>query len=54
MGTRSFLDQILELSNELGIADIVHFHGDKPHSEIAEAILKCHVGVVPNRRSAVY
>jgi glycosyltransferase involved in cell wall biosynthesis len=51
-GHTPFLDQVLELANQLGIANIVHFHGDKPHFEIAEAILKCNVGVVPNRRSA--
>jgi glycosyltransferase involved in cell wall biosynthesis len=51
-GRTPFLDQLLELSNELGIADIVHYHGDRPHFEMAEAILKCNVGVVPNRRSA--
>ena len=51
-GRTSFLDRLLELSNELGIADIVHYHGERPHSEMAEAILKCNVGVVPNRRSA--
>ena len=51
-GRTPFLDRLLELSNELGIADIVHYHGERPHSEMAEAILKCNVGVVPNRRSA--
>jgi glycosyltransferase involved in cell wall biosynthesis len=48
----SFLKAILALAGRLGIADIVFYHGAKTQVEIAEAILSCHVGVVPNRRSA--
>jgi glycosyltransferase involved in cell wall biosynthesis len=47
-----FLDTVLERAQQLGIADIVSYHGAKSQSEIAAAILKCDVGVVPNRRSA--
>jgi len=47
-----FLDTILDLAQQLGVADVVHYHGAKPQSEIAYAIRQCHLGVVPNRRSA--
>jgi glycosyltransferase involved in cell wall biosynthesis len=47
-----FLDVVLELAKKLGVADVVHYHGPKRQSEIAQAIRQCHLGVVPNRRSA--
>ncbi len=47
-----FLSAVLALAESLGIADIVTYHGAKTQTEIAEAILACDVGVVPNRRSA--
>jgi glycosyltransferase involved in cell wall biosynthesis len=47
-----FLDTVLALAQELGAADIVRYHGAKNQVAIAEAILDCDVGVVPNRRSA--
>jgi len=47
-----YLDTVLELAKTRGIADIVRYHGAKNQVEIAQAILNCHVGVVPNRRSA--
>ena len=51
-GSRTpFLDTVLDLARRLGVADIVHYHGAKAQSEIAQAIRSCHVGVVPNRRS---
>jgi glycosyltransferase involved in cell wall biosynthesis len=46
-----FLDVVLDKAAELGIKDIVRYQGSKTQVEIAEAIVKCHVGVVPNRRS---
>jgi glycosyltransferase involved in cell wall biosynthesis len=46
-----FLDVVLATAQRLGIADIVHFHGEKTQLEIADAIRECHLGVVPNRRS---
>ena len=51
-GSRTaFLDEVLGVARRLGVADIVHFHGAKPQSEIARAIRESHVGVVPNRQS---
>jgi glycosyltransferase involved in cell wall biosynthesis len=47
-----FLDTLLAQAGQLGIADIVTYHGAKTQLEIAAAILQCDVGVVPNRRSA--
>ena len=47
-----FLDSVLTLAQDLGAADIVHYHGPKSQIEIAAAIRKCHLGVVPNRRLA--
>ena len=47
-----FLEIVLETGRRLGVADCVHFHGAKSQAEIARAIRGCHLGVVPNRRSA--
>lgn len=47
-----FLTAVLALAESLGIGDIVIYHGAKTQPEIAEAILACDVGIVPNRRSA--
>ncbi len=47
-----FLDIVLALAERLGVGDIVKYHGAKTQLEIADAILKCQVGVVPNRHSA--
>ena len=47
-----FLDTVLALAERLGIGDIVRYHGAKTQDEIAEAILNCNVGIVPNRRSS--
>jgi glycosyltransferase involved in cell wall biosynthesis len=46
-----FLDEVLQLAERLGIRDCLHYHGPKNHRQIAEAIVACDVGVVPNRRS---
>ena len=46
-----FLDTVLEVARRLDVAEIVHYHGAKPQTEIAEAIRQCALGVVPNRRS---
>ncbi|MCX6953128.1 MAG: glycosyltransferase [Verrucomicrobia bacterium] len=52
-GSRTaFIDTVLARAAELGIADVVHYHGPKTQAEIAVAIRHCHLGVVPNRRSA--
>ena len=42
----------LETAERLGVAEVVHYHGEKTQLEIADAIRRCHLGVVPNRRSA--
>jgi glycosyltransferase involved in cell wall biosynthesis len=46
-----FLHTVLKRAQERGVADIVEYHGAKTQSEIAEAIRRCDLGVVPNRRS---
>jgi glycosyltransferase involved in cell wall biosynthesis len=50
-GHTPFLDIVLATASRLGVADRVHYHGSKSQTEIAEAIRRCHLGVVPNRRS---
>jgi glycosyltransferase involved in cell wall biosynthesis len=51
-GSRTaFLDVVLETARKTGCSDIVHYHGTKSQAEIAQAILECDIGVVPNRRS---
>ena len=50
-GRTAFLDIVLETAQRLGVSDIVHYHGPKSQAEIAQAILECDVGAVPNRRS---
>lgn len=47
-----FMDEVLETARRVGVDDVVHYHGAKPQDEIAAAIRKCHLGVVPNRFSA--
>ncbi len=51
-GHTPFLDTVLAMGRRLGVDDIVRFHGPKSQTEIAKAIRNCHLGVVPNRRSA--
>jgi glycosyltransferase involved in cell wall biosynthesis len=50
-GATPYLETVLETAARLGVQDIVHYHGAKPQTEIAQAIRRCHLGVVPNRRS---
>ena len=47
-----FLKVVLDTARELGIGHCVHTHGSKSQEEIACAIRECHLGIVPNRRSA--
>ena len=47
-----FLEVVLDTGRRLGVADCIRFHGAKSQAEIAAAIRQCHLGVVPNRRSA--
>jgi glycosyltransferase involved in cell wall biosynthesis len=46
-----FLDEVMELARNLGVSKAVIYHGAKSQVEIAQAILACDLGVVPNRRS---
>jgi glycosyltransferase involved in cell wall biosynthesis len=46
-----FLRTVLDRAQERGVADIVEYHGPKTQREIADAIRRCDLGVVPNRRS---
>lgn len=50
-GTTPFLATVLGRAAELGASDLVRYHGPKSQVEIAAAIRRCHLGVVPNRRS---
>ena len=47
-----YLQEVMDLAAEIGVADIVRYHGARAQKQIAQAIRECHVGVVPNRRSA--
>lgn len=46
-----FLHTVLQRAQEQGVADIVEYHGAKTQAEIAHAIRRCDLGVVPNRHS---
>jgi glycosyltransferase involved in cell wall biosynthesis len=47
-----FLKTVLAHAEELGVGDIVQYHGEKRPHQIADAIRHCDLGVVPNRESA--
>jgi glycosyltransferase involved in cell wall biosynthesis len=47
-----FLQTVFDTAQQLGVADIVRYHGPKSQTEIAQAIREAHLGVIPNRRSA--
>lgn len=48
---RPFLDTVIHAARRCGIEDIVEYHGSRSQTEIAEAILRSDLGVVPNRHS---
>ncbi|MBX3744426.1 MAG: glycosyltransferase [Verrucomicrobiae bacterium] len=51
-GSRTpFLDTVLALTRELDLESCVAYHGPKPQTDIALAILEADLGIVPNRRS---
>ncbi len=50
-GETPFLETVLNLAHERGVTDIVRYHGNKTIPQIAEAIVHCDLGVVPNRKS---
>jgi glycosyltransferase involved in cell wall biosynthesis len=47
-----FLDQVLAAAERLGVGDIVSYRGSGSQPEIARAILRSDLGVIPNRGSA--
>ncbi len=47
----AFVGTVLATARKLGIDDIVDYQGGKTQGEIAEAILRSDLGVIPNRRS---
>jgi glycosyltransferase involved in cell wall biosynthesis len=50
-GSGDFVPVFLQRVNELGLRDIVRYHGNVSLSEIAKAITRIDVGIVPNGRS---
>ena len=46
-----FLHEVLDQANRLGVLNSVNYHGLMPQERIADEIIKCSVGVVPNRKS---
>jgi glycosyltransferase involved in cell wall biosynthesis len=50
-GDGEFLDQSRKLMVELGLKDIVNYHGDVPLENIPLAIQSADVGVIPNKPS---
>jgi glycosyltransferase involved in cell wall biosynthesis len=51
-GSRTaYMDQMSHLIRKLGLEEIVHYHGRKSQSEIAQALASADLGVIPNRRS---
>jgi glycosyltransferase involved in cell wall biosynthesis len=46
-----FLEQVLALARDLGLAGAVRYFGPKGLAQVAEAIDACDVGLIPNRRS---
>jgi glycosyltransferase involved in cell wall biosynthesis len=47
-----FLATVLATAERLNVTEAVRIHGEKSQLEITDAIRECHLGVVPNRRSA--
>jgi len=51
-GNGDFVERFLALREELGLQDIVFYHGPVPVETIAEKIRTIDVGLIPNKRSA--
>lgn len=47
-----FLDTVMETARQLAVTDIIHFHGGKTQTELAQAIFESDLGIIPNRRSS--
>lgn len=50
-GDGDFLNQFMNLVEELNLKSIVHFYGYRPLEVIAEAIRKIDLGIIPNKMS---
>jgi glycosyltransferase involved in cell wall biosynthesis len=51
-GSRNaFLESVMESVRERGLERSVHYMGQKPLEQIVEAIERCDVGIIPNKRS---
>lgn len=51
-GEGDYVPRFLELVDELGLHDMVHYQGHVTVERIAEAIREIDLGIIPNRRSA--
>jgi glycosyltransferase involved in cell wall biosynthesis len=47
-----FLDEVMRLVEKFNLADSIQYCGPRSLEQIAEAIVECDVGIIPNRRSA--
>ncbi len=50
-GKGDFVGAFLKKRDGLGLGEIVHYHGHIPVDEIPGEIEKCHIGLIPNRKS---
>ncbi len=50
-GETPYMEKMQSLIDELGLANVVHYHGRKPLAEIAGALAASDLGVIPNRRN---
>ena len=51
-GERSaYFDEVMESAQKQGVSDLVHYLGLKNRREMADLILRCDIGVVPNHRN---
>jgi glycosyltransferase involved in cell wall biosynthesis len=46
-----FLSEVLDLARDLGIAEIIHYHGEMTPIQVGKAIRRANLGIIPNRRS---
>lgn len=48
----SYLEEVLNDAEKLGVREFIHYFGAKAPQEIADEIQLCDVGVIPNQRNA--